>query len=208
MQLYEPTRVQEIAAKRDKRRIEQMLAKEDGWPVQPVLVLAKLNEIVVAKYDVKPPEGGRVYLVRAKVSPGLPWESALLGGGPDTPKNYNIWKVGDQYPSQEGPIVDREVFLANFGPRVVPVGAAHDWGTQNLLTRGDARTMFATAKDNPKLDELLGMNPMYLVSLEECSFEGLRSLPSVWWSGTSRRSSLDWTTHGLYGFDWVPFVRE
>jgi len=58
--------------------------------------------VVVTTDGIVLPPGARMHIVTVMVDESRPWDEAVNGGGPNTPANYDIRKVGDQYPPTAG----------------------------------------------------------------------------------------------------------
>lgn len=165
--------------------------------------IALLPEFVV-------PEGGRIHELTIPVVLDEEWQSAITAGCPNTPYNYNVWKVGDQYrPSGKGTKKSRLV-LVNFGPNG---GGSWDravaWAAQHpQLKRSVPRQVFAISKHKPNLHRELGFNPMYVVATIECSFEGDQQACYAWWGGAERRAYLHWVSYFANAYVWFAFLCE
>lgn len=157
------------------------------------------------------PKGGRIHVVHVLVDESIPWNDAVNDAGPNTLANYDIRKVGDQYPPKAGATPKmRVIYLINFGKGKNTMGDDNiAWGKTQKLRLESPRAVFAIAKDNPTLDEVLGMKGcMAVVSLEESSFEGYRRAPSAWWCGTGREARLGYFVNVWHGDHWFAFSRE
>ena len=155
--------------------------------------------------SVKAPEGGRIHVVRVPVNPGREWQEAVNTAGPDTGKDWDIRKVAGLYPPQQGETSEKEIILVNFGKSSSQ--HALDWAKPLGLRPVAPRGIFAVGEHQPKLNEELGMPYMAVVSLEECSFEGRRHVPYVWWNESGRRAHLDWFGSDWNDDYWVAFSR-
>ena len=52
------------------------------------------------------------------------------------------------------------------------------------------------------------MDPMAVVSLQKCSFEGRPLVARVWFDGSERSALLVWLWYHWDDDDWFAFVRE
>ncbi len=159
-------------------------------------------------YVFTPPPGGRVHIVTVPVVQDRPWNEAVRAAGPNTPDNYDVWKVGDLYPATGAGIAQTKLVLVNFGPQGGSLAKAIAWAEQYNLKKTNPRQVFAIGEHKPQLHRELGMNPMYVVATEECSFEGDRQVCDVWWGDAEREVSLYWT--GIVGSvdGWFAFLCE
>ena len=208
--LYQPTAEQVKEFTRKARKVERMLQGKGGSLVDPTLAVVKVDEIIFSATaaELLPPPGGRIHIVRVPVQLDREWQEAINAAGPDTPGNYNVLKVGDQYPSKGNGIIEAEIVLMNFGPNGGNWDKAIAWADQYRLKRTNPRHVFAIGEHKPHLHYELGFDYMYAVATEECSFGGRRGACSVWWSRSGRRASLGWIEVCGYSFDWLAFLRE
>ncbi|MDO8517950.1 MAG: hypothetical protein Q7S26_01505 [bacterium] len=158
--------------------------------------------------EITPPKGGRVHVVRVPVNPARDWQEAINAAGPDTPQNYNVRKVGDQYPPQLAEVAEEEIILVNFGRYIDDIQVAVDWGKEQKLRPEDPRGTFAVGEHKPRLHRELGLSVMAIVSPQECSFEGRRFVCRVWLFGALRYCYLRWYGLGFLDYFWFAFVRE
>lgn len=156
---------------------------------------------------VAAPKGGRLHVVRVPVNPAREWQDAI-NVLPNTGKDWDIRKVGEHYPPQEGPVEEHEIILVNFGKTITNGQFALDWAKPFGLLPADPRKVFAVGEHKPMLHRELGFSAMVVVSLEECSFEGDRRVPLAWWDGGRRGAVLDWFVDDWYGNRWFAFVRK
>lgn len=208
--LYEPTAEQVKEFTRKARKVERMLQGSGGSMVDPVLAIGKVDEIIVSATAAEfvPPPGGRVHIVRVPVRLDREWQEAVNAAGPDTPDNYNVRKVGDQYPSMTGEAAETEIILMNFGPNGGTWDKAIAWSEQYRLKRTNPRHAFAIGEHKPQLHRELGFDYMYAVATEECAFEGDRDACSVWWFGSRREADLYWVGYCGFSSVWFAFLRE
>ena len=144
--LYQATAEQVERFTRKARKVERMLKRKNGSPVDPAIALAKVDEIIdsATVAEVVPPEGGRIHVIRVPVRLNREWQEAINAAGPNTPDNYNVRNVGDQYPSQgDGTVREAEVILINFGPNGGSWDKAIAWANQYRLKRTNPRHVFA-----------------------------------------------------------------
>ena len=154
------------------------------------------------------PDGGRIHIVRVLVNPTREWQEAINAAGPDTPSNYEVCKVADKYPPQDGAVEEKEIILVNFGRTISDTKVAVDWGKQNKLRPANPRQTFAVGEYKPKLHRELGVNSMVVVSPDECTFDGYRRVCDVWWDDTDRFCGLSWDGLEWNADYWFAFVRE
>ena len=157
---------------------------------------------------VMAPEGGRIHILRVPVNPAREWQEAINAAGPNTPRNYDIRKVGNLHPPQSGEPKEKEIILVNFGKTIPNSQFALDWANPYSLRPASPRECFAIGEHKPQLHRELDMNPMAVVSLEDCVFGGLWRVCCVWWGGSERVAGLSWFAYGWHGSYWFAFVRE
>lgn len=180
--------------------------------------LPKLREVLDAIRDglpinvgrlLTPPPGGRIHTVKVAVDYGEDWQEAVNTAGPNTPGTYNIRKVGDFYPGRKGRgRREKELILVNFGSAGTSWDEALRWGQSMGLVKTEPREVFAVGKTFHTLHRELGINPMYVVSTEDCVFDGARQACYVWWYDSVREAYLS----RLPGFGgahgWFAFARK
>lgn len=153
-----------------------------------------------------PPPGCRIHILSVPVIHDRDWQEAVNAAGPNTPADYNVRKVGDQYPP-EGVTGEEEFILLN-----CPSGGSWDkaiaWAEQFGLERTAPRQVFAIGEHKPKLHRELGLNPMYVVATKECSFDGDQLACYVWWGGSEREVDLHWLSSCGHSHDWFAFRRK
>ncbi len=150
--------------------------------------------------------GGRVHVFHnVTVDYARSHNEAALAGGPQTPENYDVLKVGDQYKSpQTGKVVETLVAF-NWSKGGGSYDEAVTFGLSNGLERTISHETFAIGEHYPKLNYELGPNPMYVIETTGCSFDGGASACLVWWSDAKRRSSLSWQSDYGGEDDWFLF---
>ncbi|MDP3901840.1 MAG: hypothetical protein Q8Q37_02615 [bacterium] len=156
--------------------------------------------------DIIVPQGGQTYDLSVTVDESRNWREAINTAGPDTSSNNNVWRVGDWYPTQNVNGT-QQIVLVNFGKIMTSQGVL-DWAKTNHLRPASPRVVFAVGEHQPKLDKTLGMNPMAIVSLQDCSFGGCRRVCFVWWYASLRRVGLVWLDYDWGDCCWFAFVRE
>lgn len=170
----------------------------DGIKAKRPMVLGEL---------VAPP-GARLHIVQVPVTLDQDWQEAINVAGPDTPANYNVRKVGDQYPTEGTGTREDELILLNFPQGDGNWDKAQAWAKQYQLERTHPRQVFAIGARCPKLHQELGMNPMYVVATKECTFEGHRQACYVWWRASDRKAGLHWVGSFSARRDWFAFRRQ
>lgn len=208
--LYQATAEQVKEFTRKARKVERMLQSRGGSLVDPTLAIGKVDEIIVSvdSAGFVPPEGGRIHIVRVPFRLDREWQEAINAAGPNTPDNYNVRKVGDQYPPKAGEIVGAEIILMNFGPNGGTWDKVIAWAEQKRLKRTNPRHVFAIGEHKPQLHRELGFDYMYVVATEKCTFEGYRFACGVWWRGSGRGASLGWVGNCGGSDGWFAFLRE
>ncbi len=178
-----------------------------GWIENQGALQRVLRGALMSGEFVLAPQGGTLHFVSVPVDESRPWDEAVRTAGPNTPDEYNVWKVGDQYPPQ-GESGVREIILVNFGRGSFTTGEqALAWGKENRLRPASPRGCFAVGEHCPKLNRELGKNYMAVVSLDLCSFGGERQVCNVWWNDTERGANLNWVDDEFDDDYWLAFVR-
>jgi hypothetical protein len=172
---------------------------------QQALSDGSVSRFLDSLLSIAPPEGARNHVIKVRVNQEREWQEAVNAAGPDTPADYNVRKVGGQYPPAGKGIVEEELILLNF-----PTGGgdwykATAWAEAQGLKQTNPRQVFAIGEQHQKLHKQLGQNPMYVVSTADCSFEGRRSACYVWWDGSRRKASLYWVGSFDSANDWFAF---
>ena len=173
-------------------------------------VFAAALRALIEQYSmpVAAPDGGRLCVVRVPVDPARDWREAVKAVGPDTGSSWDIWKVGEHYPPQEGKIEEKEIILVNFGKTIPDTEYAINWATPLGLKAVDPRPVFAIAEHKPTLHNELGVDGLAIVSPVPCSFEGARRVPYVWLRGAERVARLGWFGKEWFDSYWFAFSRE
>jgi hypothetical protein len=138
---------------------------------------------------IEPPEGGRVVVVRVLIDQSVAWPEAIETGGPHV-LNYDVCEVADQFPQKNGPALQEEIILANFGVLIPNVAYACEWAKRYGICAAMPRGVFAIGQHQPRVHRQLGMNPMAIVSPEECSFRGQKYVCGLWWCAEKRGAHL------------------
>ncbi len=154
-----------------------------------------------------PPPGARLHIVRIHFKPDYEWQEAVNAAGPNTPSDYNVRKVGDQYPPAGTEEIEEDLILLNF-PNGDGFDAALAWAASKQLEKTVPREVFAIGEQHPKLHEVLGQNPMYVAATKECTFGGFRHACCVWWYGSGREARLPWVKRFAYSRAWFAFRKS
>ncbi|OHA27004.1 MAG: hypothetical protein A3C06_04545 [Candidatus Taylorbacteria bacterium RIFCSPHIGHO2_02_FULL_46_13] len=151
------------------------------------------------------PSGACIHTVRIRFKPDSGWQEAVNAAGPNTPSEYNIRKVGDQYPPTGTEEIEEDLILLNYPKGDGNWNTVHAWAVTQNLTKTVPREVFALGEQHPKLHEVLGQNPMYAVATTECSFGGGRGACYVWWVGSGRGAGLVWVDNFGDASGWFVF---
>jgi hypothetical protein len=157
---------------------------------------------------VQAPEGGRIHILRVPVNHGNKWDDAIDAAGPDTNRDWEVRKVGSQYPPLPCEPRDEEIILVSFDKAIPDTQHAIDWGKQFGLVPKQPRSVFAVAEYRPKLHHELGVSAMGIISLVPCTFEGRGRVCRVWLRDGYRRCGLPSFDGGWLGHSWFAFGRE
>jgi hypothetical protein len=170
---------------------------------------AALRELIErCSVPVQAPTGGRIYIVHVPVDPGRKWGDAIDDAGPDTGRSWDVRKVGDHYPPQEGAERDEEIILVNFGKTIPNTQYALDWAEPFGLVPKAPRAVFAVAKNKPTLHRELGVSGMAIISPVSCTFGGDRQVCYSWLNDDERDCRLRWYVNDWSGHYWFAFGRE
>jgi hypothetical protein len=190
--------VRDMANAKGVTRAQFQMAQDDGR------IARFLDTLKVDPTALTPPPGARLHTVRIRFKPDREWQEAINDAGPNTPSDYNIRKVGDQYlPTGTEEIVE-DLILLNF-PNGDGFDAALAWAREKKLENTVPREVFAIGEQHPKLHEELGQNPMYVAATKECSFGGCRIACYVWWYDSKRGAYLDWVGNFVSSGVWFAF---
>ena len=145
--------VRKMAKEKSVGRDEFQRGLDDG-SIAVVLDSLKIDG-EARKSELVPPAGGRVCVVRVPVQFDREWQEAINAAGPNTPDDYNVRKVGDQYPPAGNGTVETEIILMNFGSNGGSWDKAIAWANQNRLKRTNPRQVFAIGEHKPGLNREL-----------------------------------------------------
>lgn len=183
---------------------------------QKGLTLERLQDMVVERRTPIPgglsaPSNGRILILPVPINESRSWDEAVKSGGPDTPPNYSVWKVGDQYPPD--PLIAeptiQDIILVNFGSGSLTVSeTALAWGRREKLRQATPRGCFAIGACYPNLHRNLDLGFMAVASLKTCSFKDECHAVGVWWREAVRAADLHRFANGWLGYVWFAFLRE
>lgn len=166
-------------------------------------------QIVMTTDGIQVPEGGRIHTVAVPANESRDWKDAVGAAGPNTGRDWTIWRMGDQYPPSESGSGLVKVVLVHFGKgRNTRSEDNIEWGKSQHLVPASPRKVFAVGEHCQNLHRDLGMDPMAVVSLKKCSFEGVQHCARVWFRGSRRLADGDWFGGGWDDDCWFAFVRE
>lgn len=126
------------------------------------------------------------------------WKQAVSKVG-NTPTNYDIWKVGNQYQAPKPGKYN-----------LVLVNGLESWdeaikyAKDNKLSLTSPYQVFALDIDFQKELNSYG----WVVATKDYAFEGRAQACFVWWGGSGRWAALDWTSSFGLADDWFAFSRE
>lgn len=193
--------VRNMANAKGITRVQFQAAQDDGR------IGRFLDTLKVDPTELTPPPGARLHTVRIRFKPDREWQEAINAAGPNTPDNYNVRKVGDQYLPTGTEEIEEYLILLNF-PNGDGFDVAHVWAQSKQLEDTLPREVFAIGEHHPKLHEELGQNPMYVAATKECTFEGFRNACCVWWLDSRREAYLDWVGNFDVSRDWFAFRKS
>lgn len=158
-----------------------------------------------ASKRIRPPKGARIHSLRVKVTLDEEWQAAINAGGPNTPEDFNVRKVADQYlPTGTGE-AERELILLNYSNSRGSWDKACAWARRVGLSDTDPREVFPVGAQYTALHQVLKCDPMYVVATTDYTFRGNRLAYCVWWDGSRRSARRLWV--GSFGdsSDWFAF---
>lgn len=162
-----------------------------------------LETLKVDSTVLTPPQGGRLHTVRICFKPDRKWIEAIDAAGPNTPKEYNIWRVGEQYPISGTKEIEEDLILLNFPQK--GFCSACVWAESNRLEVTVPREVFAIGEQHPNLHNEIKQDPICVVATRKCIFEGNDNACYVWWRGSERRANLLWTGNFESTGSWFAF---
>lgn len=193
--------VRDMANDKGVTRAQFQQALDDGT------IARFLDSLKTGTAGITLPQGARIHIVRVKVKLDRPWQEAVNAAGPNTPDNYNVRKVGDQYPPTGIEEVEEDLVMINY-----PKGDGYDkalaWAQTQGLEHTVPREVFAIGEQHPNLHTELGLNPMYAVATTECSFGGGRRACCVWWVVSDRKAHLVWVGYFGSSGGWFVFRKS
>lgn len=140
-------------------------------------------------------QGARIHILRrVKVKQDRDWQEAVNLAGPNTPSDYNVRKVGDQYLPTSTKMVEKDIVLLNYSKGDGNWDKALTWGDDAKLKKTVPREAFAIGEQHPALHTTLGQNPMYVVATTKCVFGGNPRACYVWWLVSKRVADLFWVS--------------
>lgn len=166
-----------------------------------------LDTLKVDPTAITPPPGARLHTVRIRFKPDLKWQEAINAAGPNTPSDYNVRKVGDQYPPTGTEEIEEDLVLLNF-PNGDGFDAALTWAASKQLENTVPREVFVIGEQHPKLHEELEQNPMYVAATKECTFGGSRRACVAWWNDSGRKAYLGWVENFGSSYGWFAFRKS
>lgn len=193
--------VRDMANAKGVTRAQFQVAQDDGR------IARFLDTLKVDPTALTPPPGARLHTVHIRFKPDREWQESINTAGPNTPSDYNVRKVGDQYPATGTEEIEEDLILLNF-PNGDSFDKALAWAKSQHLENTVPREVFAIGEQHPKLHDVLGQNPMYVVATKECTFEGDRSACYVWWFGSLREADLSWVRYFDHSSDWFAFRKS
>ena len=155
-----------------------------------------LDDLKTASLGIIPPADARIHCLTIRVKQDIEWQKAINEGAPQTPKDFNVRKVGDLYPPMGKGFSKEEIILLNYPNGDGSWEKALAWAEDMGLEKTDPRQVFSIGKKFPNLHQtLFDGELMYVVATKECVFVGSRHACSVWWGGSDRKARLHWIGH-------------
>jgi len=199
--------VRDMANAKGVTRAEFQAAQDDGR-IARFLDTLKVDVKNIDLATLTPPPGARLHTVRISFKPDREWQEAINAAGPNTPSDYNVRKVGDQYPPTGTEEIEEDLILLNFPKGDGFFDRALAWAASKQLQNTVPREVFAIGEQHPKLYEKLGQNSMYVAATKECTFGGDRCACYVWWNDSKRGANLRWVGNFGSSRDWFAFRKS
>jgi hypothetical protein len=198
--------VRDMANAKGVTRAQFQAAQDDGR-IARFLDTLKIDVNNIDLATLTPPSGARLHTIRIRFKPDREWQEAVNAAGPNTPDNYNVRKVGDQYPPTGTEEIEEDLILLNF-PNGDGFDKARAWAQSKQLEDTVPREMFAIGEQYPKLHEELGQNPMYVAATKESTFGGDRLACYIWWRDSKREARLNWVLNFGHRHVWFAFRKS
>ena len=117
----------------DSRLLQEILKDPVALGREATRFLQNRGRVIGMLTDgIVPPRGGRIHIVSVPVDESRIWKE-VVGTAPNTDKDQDVWKVGDQYPPVAGATqTARQAVLVNFGKRIMSEDAIA-WGASQKL---------------------------------------------------------------------------
>jgi hypothetical protein len=193
--------VRNMANAKGVTRAQFQAAQDDGR------IARFLDTLKVDPTALTPPPGACLHTVHIRFKPDREWQESINAAGPNTPNDYNVRKVGDQYPPTGTEEIEEDLILLNF-ENGDGFDAALAWAKSKQLENTVPREVFAIGEQHPKLHEELGQNPMYVAATKECTFVGYCNTCYVWWRGSKRKVGLFWVENFDNSHIWFAFRKS
>lgn len=137
-----------------------------------------------------------------EIDHNLTWENKVGKVG-NIPKSYDVWKVGNLYPTSKGKeTVD--LVLVNF-PDGGSWQEAQEYAKEHNLFPTTPFDVFSIETD---LKKETNQEYGYVIETTGCTFAGLEQACSVWWHGSGREASLGWQSRCGYSRGWFAFRKS
>ena len=156
-----------------------------------------------------PPPGGRIQILTAVVDESRSWEDAVKAAGPDTGRDWDIWKVGGKYPPRPRAKPSlKHVVLCNFGKIIESCEEALTWGKEQKLKPVTPRVVFSISEHYPDLDQYLGIRDMDMLALQKCLCDGFQCVTYICFEDSRRKAIIDRFDINQSSYNWFVFEHE
>ena len=175
--------------------------------------LAQKLGVIEEATDILAPAGGKVFRTRILVDWSKPWREHALSMCPQTPTDWDILNMGDQFESsQKGQTIEEIIFLW-FGPNVNGTALKADaWANEHKLIASHGRIPMAVIGGMPGLiGQLRNMGFPYssvgIISTSQCKLGRGPHVPNAWQcDGCEREAGLyhvarGWNDYNLFVFE-------
>ena len=108
------------------------------------------------------------------------WREALQSGAPDTPRDYDVWRVGDLLPHMDMGDKIAKMTLAAFGESQTTKGILY-WGWERGLVPAHPLAVLALGTAKPLLIDEVGRKSLGVAPLVPCMFKEAEHVCTLWW---------------------------
>lgn len=134
--------------------------------------------------------GACVHVVTVMVDYTKSHYDAAMAGGPQTPSDYNVLKVGDKYDLPETGTIEEIIILLRCFNNRLKYHEIVEWGIKNGLNKTVPHEIFAIGEGSTRYNYELGLYPIRVVETTGCSYGNHDRACNVYFHSSGRESSL------------------